>query len=95
MKLIAREPVHGVEVGQAFEADGADACRLIIYGFANPAEPGPTARPFGTSTKRAKSKDALLAAELRSRCDARGTPAECEGQQPFLVLTGGKKADAE
>ena len=67
MKLIALEPVHGVQTGQTFEADGADACRLITYGFASPADPGPKDASFGTSKKRPRPEDASLAAELRTR----------------------------
>lgn len=67
MKLIALEPGHGVKTGQTFEADGADACRLIAYGFASPADPGPAEASFGTSRRRPRPEDASLAAELRTR----------------------------
>lgn len=70
MKLVAHQPVHGVQAGQTFEADGTDACRLITYGFASPADPGPADRgAFGTSVKRPQASDAVLAAELRARGD--------------------------
>lgn len=72
MRLIALEPVHGVQVGQTFEVDGSDACRLITYGFASPADPGPEESGLGPSRRRPRSKDAVLAAELRTG-SARGT----------------------
>lgn len=67
MKLIALEPVPGVQAGQTFEADGADACRLIIYGLASPLDPGPENASFGTSRNRPRPEDASLAAEVRTR----------------------------
>lgn len=74
MKLIALEPVHGVQTGQTFEADGADACRLITYGFASPADPGPEEASFGKRTKRRWPEDASLAAELRTRSYVKEVP---------------------
>lgn len=71
MKLIAHQPVHGVQTGQTFEADGADACRLIMYGFAHPADPGPAEARFGRSRPRPQPEDASLAAELRTKGDVR------------------------
>lgn len=65
MKLIARDPMHGVEAGEMFETDGAEACRLITYGYAAPADPGPADE--ATSNSRRPSKDAALATALRSR----------------------------
>lgn len=70
MKLIAHEAVHGVEAGQTFEAAGADACRLITYGFASPADPGPAdPASCGTAIERRRPEDAALAAVLRTRGD--------------------------
>lgn len=69
MRLIADQPFHGVHAGQTFEVDGAEACRLITYGFASPADPGPKEGTYGTSRQRPVPKDAALAAELRTKAD--------------------------
>lgn len=69
MRLVVHQPVNGVQAGQTFEVDAADASRLITYGFASPVDPGPAEGTFGTSRHRPVPKDASLAAELRSKAD--------------------------
>lgn len=73
MKLVAHESIHGVEAGQTFEVGGAEACRLVTYGYASPAKPG-AADPvrFGVPPKRRQNGDAALAADLRTRRAGRG-----------------------
>lgn len=70
MRLIARQPVHGVKAGEKFETDGAEACRLITYGYATPAHPGPGAGASFSPDRRRPSKDADVASALRRKVRA-------------------------
>lgn len=68
MKLIARDSMHGVKVGETFETNTAEACRLITYGFATPAHPGP-GKKTGPGSRR-PADDAALATALRIKVRA-------------------------
>ena len=67
MKLIACDAIHGVKAGEAFETNGAEACRLITYGYATPADPGPADEASVSRGSRRPSNDADVAIALRNK----------------------------
>ena len=84
MQLISQESIHGIDAGQTFDVDGAEACRLIAYGYAIPASEGRTRSSNGPghSTRWSAEHAAAVAAVRADRARRQNRRHDNDGPEP-------------